>query len=90
MACLLLIIGLVAPRVALIALLLFSQWLQRAFDGILVPLLGFLFVPYTTLWYAVVQNVFSGRWGFWQVLFLVLAILTDLSAFGGAARRRRD
>ena len=89
MPCLLLILGLVFPRVALVVLLLLSNWLQRAFDGILLPVLGFLFVPYTTLWYAVVMNAFAGRWGFWQVLFLVLALLTDLSAFGGAARQRR-
>jgi hypothetical protein len=88
MPCLLLIIGLVFPRVTLVLLLLFSHWLQRAFDGVLLLVLGFIFVPYTTLWYSVVMNVYHGHWGFWQILFMVVALVTDLSASGGAARRR--
>ncbi len=93
MGCLVLFVGLVAPRAALVLMWIFSHWIGRAFDGgILLPVLGFLFLPYTLLWYVVVLNAFHAQWGLWQVLILVLAILADFSSHGGsarAARRRR-
>ncbi len=89
MGCLIFLVGLVFPRVALVLLWLFTHWVGRAFDSFIVPLLGFLFVPYTLLWWIVVANVFGGAWGFWQVLFLVLALIADLSSYGGLRRWRR-
>jgi len=50
--CLLLIILLAFPRIALVLLFLFSNYLQRAYHGLILPLLGFLFLPLTTLAYA--------------------------------------
>ena len=88
--CLLLLVGLAFPRVAIVILLLFSSWFSRAFEGLLIPLLGLVFLPYTLLWYSVVINVYDARWGLWQVLFLVLALGADLSSsFGGVVRHRR-
>ncbi len=89
MGCLILLVGLVFPRVALVLLWFFTHWVGRAFDSFIVPLLGFFFVPYTLLWWIVVANVFGGAWGFWQVLFLVLALVADLSSYGGLRRWRR-
>jgi hypothetical protein len=89
MGCLLLLVGLVFPRLALVLLFLFTNWVGRAFEGgLLIPLLGVLFLPYTALWYTVVE-VHYAVWGPWQIGLLVLAVLADLSSFGGAARRRR-
>jgi hypothetical protein len=86
--CLLLLVGLAFPRVAIALLLLFSDWFARAFDGLLIPLLGLVFLPYTLLWYSVVINTYDGRW---QILFLALALIADLSSSaGGIFRRRRS
>jgi hypothetical protein len=52
MPCLLLILLLAFPRLALVLLFLFSNYLQRAYHGLLLPLVGFLFLPLTTLAYA--------------------------------------
>jgi hypothetical protein len=41
------------------------------------------------LWWATVANVFGGAWGFWQILFVVVALIADLSSYGGARRRWR-
>lgn len=87
--CILLLLGLAFPRFVILLLLLFSGWFARAFDGLLIPLLGLLFLPYSLLWYSVVINQFGGEWGLWQILFMGLALIADLSAFGGAATRRR-
>ena len=41
------------PRVILVLVWLFGDgWLQAAFSGMLMPILGFLFLPLTTLAYA--------------------------------------
>ena len=50
--CLVVAFGAMFPRVALVLLWFFSDWIQRAFSGEwVVPLLGLLFLPFTTLVY---------------------------------------
>ncbi|MDQ7007180.1 MAG: hypothetical protein Q9Q40_08100 [Acidobacteriota bacterium] len=87
--CLLALIATASPRLVIVLLVLFSNWFGRAFDGLLIPLLGFFFLPYTLLWSSVVYNVY-GHWGLWQVLLLVVALLLDFGHLGGvhASRRR--
>ncbi len=89
MGCVLLGIALFLPRVALFLLFVFTGWIGRAFDGWVIPVLGFLLMPYSTAWYTYVMNRHPGDWGFWQVLFMVLAVLMDLSSHGWFARSRR-
>ena len=93
MGCLLLLIGLVFPRVALALLLLLTTYLERAYGGVLLPLLGLIFLPYTCLWYAIVEVSLDGRWNILSVALMVLAVAFDLSAYvdGGwrfGSRRR--
>ena len=52
MACLLALFALISPRLALIVVWLFSDWLSDAFDSWLLPVLGFFLLPWTTLAYA--------------------------------------
>ena len=53
MPCFLLLIVLLFPRVALVLMWFYSTYLQRAFHGGLVlPALGFIFLPVTTIVYA--------------------------------------
>jgi len=47
--CLLRIVFLAFPRIALVLLFLFPNYLQRAYHGISLLLLGFLFLPLTAL-----------------------------------------
>ena len=86
--CVLILIALVGPRLALFALWLFSDYLSRAFDSFLVPFLGFLFLPWTTLAYAVAQNSLGGVHDLGLVV-VILGVLADVGALGGGARGRR-
>lgn len=87
MPCLILALALLAPRIALVLLWLLTDVLSRAFDTVLWPILGFVFMPFLTLAYAFAQTSGSGIQGIWLVI-VVLAALADLGALGGGVRRR--
>lgn len=88
MPCLLILMGLFIPRVTLFFLWLLTSYLNRAYETHLWPLLGFFFLPYTTLAYAISMNEGGALKGFWLVLF-VLGILLDFGVIGGASQSRR-
>ena len=49
-----------APRLVLLFVWLFTARLSAAFEGFLIPLLGFLFLPFTTLAYVLVWDAQVG------------------------------
>jgi len=88
--CAILLILFLGPRVAMVAMALFSNYLGRAFGGdILMPLVGFLFLPWTTLAYAWAINSRGEVAGF-QAIVVVAAVLVDLGIVGGGAAKRRS
>jgi hypothetical protein len=79
--CLVALLALLSPRLALFALWLFSDVLGRAFDSWVVPLLGFFLLPWTTLAYAAFWDWGAGHQvtGF-EWFFVVLAFAVDLAS----------
>lgn len=66
-----------------------SDYLQRAFHGmLLLLLLGFLFLPLTTLAYAWMVNTHQAIAGV-NVIILILAVLIDAGGLGGGEYHRR-
>ena len=49
MGCLLALLAGFAPRIALALIWIFSNLVDRAFTGFLIPLLGLILFPYATL-----------------------------------------
>jgi hypothetical protein len=88
MPCLLLIIAVFFPRVVLVLIAIFTNWIQAAFNTLLWPILGFLFMPYTTLAYmgAMLRNhhTVDGGW----LILVIVAVFVDLGGWGGSTRRR--
>ncbi|MEA2462248.1 MAG: hypothetical protein QOH90_2425 [Actinomycetota bacterium] len=68
----------------MVILWIFTNYLSRAFDGWLLPLLGFFVLPTTTLTYAIAENTSNGKGihGFGLVL-VILGVLLDLGIWGG-------
>ncbi len=77
------VIALMAPRILIAALWFFSTWFTGVFDGLLWPILGFIFAPTTLLWYSGVQHWFGGVWSLWPVVGIVIAAMIDLSPASG-------
>lgn len=86
MPCLVAILALMAPRLVVGLLWFFTNWFRGMFDTALWPILGFLFLPTTLLWYSAVQQWFGGEWTLWPVVGLVIALLIDVSPAGGRKR----
>ena len=84
-------IALGAPRVAIVLVVIFSDYIGRAYETMLWPLVGFIFMPLTTLTYAWAINSRGSVAGI-HLAVVVVAALMDLGVVGGgaASRRRRD
>ncbi len=96
MPCLVGCLALAFPRVALFLVwLMGGNYLGRAFDHAIWPLLGFLFMPLTTLAFAYGMNTLGApdRMEPLGWLLVVLAAAADVGLIGGggrSARRWRD
>jgi len=80
-------LALSAPRLALVLVVIFSDYIGRAYHTTLWPFLGFLFMPLTTLAYAWAMNGRGSVEGF-HLVVVVVAVLIDLGMVGGSASRR--
>ncbi len=96
MGCLLVLFSLITPRLVLVVLWLFTNYLATAYDTWVWPTLGFLFLPTTTIAYAIAVNDLSSSTtiGGTDVspagaIVIVLAVLLDVGVLGGGARARR-
>ena len=84
MPCLIALVALIGPRVALVFTWLFSGMIGRAVDSLLVALLGFLLLPWTTLAFVVFYDVGRGLEVRGLEWFVVgIAFLADVGSYGG-------
>ena len=87
MACCLIAACLMVPRVVL-AVMYFATEYFRVYETWYWPLLGFFFMPFTTLAYMAAMlnnnNVVSG----WWLVLIIAAAMVDLSSNRSAASKR--
>lgn len=96
MCCFFTTLWLLGPRFAFLIYWLIPYGrlkIAATFNTFLWPFLGLIFLPWTTLMYTLVYTPGVGPWSGivgldW--LFLGLAFLADISAYGAGAARRRD
>jgi hypothetical protein len=90
MPCLIGCFALFMPRLALILVWLFSDYLDAAYQTKIWPLLGFLFMPLTTLAYAWAKHYGNGSVEGIGLVVVVLAVLIDLGLLGTSESSRRS
>jgi len=78
-------------------IMLLTFWLARpvqwtaAFNGSwLLPCLGFLFLPFTTMVYVWLQTATPGALEGLDYLWLLLAVVVDIATIGSAGYSNRD
>jgi len=79
---------LMGPRMVIFLTWLLSGYFGQAYKSNLWPFLGFLFLPYTMLCYAIAVNSLGGLNGLGMAVF-VLGILLDFGVVGSASRKRK-
>jgi hypothetical protein len=82
--CLVGCLALFMPRIAIVLVVIFSDYIGRAYATVIWPLLGFFFLPLTTLAYAWAMNENGSVSGLYLVV-LILAVLIDLGLLGSSA-----
>ncbi len=90
MPCLVGLIAIFAPRVAIVLIVIFSDWLGDQYDTVLWPFLGFLFMPFTTLACAWAHDAGNGTVSGGWIVLIVIAVLVDLGSLGGGGSSVRS
>jgi hypothetical protein len=89
MGCLFALIAVLSPRFAIFLLWAFTNYVDRAFSGWFLPLVGLVFAPWTTLMYVLVDApagpIHVAGW-----ICVAIGVFLDLSAWGQAAQNRRS
>jgi len=89
MGCFIGCMALGAPRLALVLVVIFSDFIGRAYTTTIWPLLGFFLMPTTTLAYAWAINTGGSVQGI-RLVVVVIAVLIDLGLLGTGAASRRE
>jgi hypothetical protein len=78
-----------APRIALGLVWIFTGLVDRAFSSFVVPLLGLILLPYTTLFYVLAWSPVGGVRG-WRWFFVFLGVVFDIGHWAGNAYSGRQ
>jgi hypothetical protein len=79
----------VAPRFFLILAWIFSARWPLVWQGDwIVPLLGIIFLPFTTVMYMLVYQIPGGFQGGWDWIWILLGLFLDLTHWAQVAQNR--
>jgi hypothetical protein len=87
MCCIVLVLALLGPRVAVIATWLFTDRLSIAFESFWYGFAGWVFLPWTTFMYAWTYQPVFGVSGFGWLL-VAFGFVADIATWFGGARQR--
>lgn len=84
----------VAPRLVLVLAWIFGDYWDRVWEGeVLIPLLGIIFLPFTTIMYMLVWTpTIGGGSGIegWDWMWILLGLVMDLSKWAGLWGNRSE
>jgi hypothetical protein len=67
------------PRLWIILFWIFDRQIDEAYDGgFIVPFLGLMFMPWTTLMYAWMWSINSSTVAGWEWIFVAIGLASDL------------
>ena len=86
--CLLAFTAAFAPRIVLIFAWIFSPKWNQVFDNWFLPLLGIIFLPYTTIMYLLAYSPGVGISG-WDWMWIILGLILDFWKWSAIIQSRR-
>jgi len=84
------VLGAAFPRIPIVLLWFFTNFFQGVFQSIIIPILGFLFLPLTLLVYTYIDKTYGPHMTIVQLVCLFVAVIIDLGLVGGGRFRRRS
>ena len=87
--CLLAMAAAFAPRLVLIIMWIVGPRVNAAFETFIWPLLGLIFLPYTTIMYVLVWSPVTGVHG-WDWLWIALGVWMDFIKWSKIAENRQN
>ena len=78
LGCLFVMMAASFPRIGLLVMWAFTDWVDIAFDSWIWPLLGLVFLPFTTLMYVLVDISTIGDINLGGWLLIIIGALLDL------------
>ena len=78
-----------APRVVLAIMWIFGWRVNAAFNNFIVPLLGLIFLPYTTIMWVLVWTPATGVSG-WDWLWILMGVALDIMKWGQIFNKRKE
>jgi hypothetical protein len=81
--CVVALFAVALPRFTMFLMWLFTDRLSIAFDSFIIGFLGFLIVPYTSVFYALAYSPIDGVTGFGWVL-VAAGFIADMSSLFGS------
>ena len=69
---------------------IFTNYVDRAFSGFLLPLLGLIFLPFTTIVFCLVFNPAAGGGGGANWIWVALGLLLDIMSYGSSRYGQRQ
>jgi len=88
MPCLLAILVVAFPRIGILLLYFLTDFFRGVYDTLLIPVLGFIFMPLTLVAYTWLTKSGQPMDAFYLVVMFV-AVVVDLGFIGGGERIRR-
>ena len=88
MCCLILVASGLGPRIAIVIWWIFGEKVDMAFGSFIWPLLGVVFVPWTTLFYVITWAAYGDVTGP-QWLIVALGIPIDIATYSARAAKAR-
>ncbi len=82
MPCILLVIALAFPRLVIVLLWLFTNFFHGVYQGIVIPVLGFLFLPLTLIVYTYITKTYGAHMALPQIIAIAVAVIIDLGLVG--------
>jgi len=89
MPCIFALLVVLFPRIAILLLFFFTTFFDRVFNSLILPVIGFIFLPLTLIAYTwMVKAHYPMDITFLVVMFI--AVIVDLGLLGGGEWGRRN